>query len=462
MTDANAHNYPDIFGYITEAERHNVGDVQVALATRPRTVKAGRQFEVIMLIQNTVDSPVDVTVSLQLPNKDHDGKKGRFLTGKERLVVGVEPAEVGYVTLPMSTMPDTAVGTDYMIGMDVSARTLEKGERIRSVAGGATFDPSSVPPEKAEHIDDIKKLRFSTQKRGFLRGNTLETPISVMQGKIGQRPDMTPGWNSLWTLEDQDDLNLLLDKYGTLIRQRLLPRLVPEKLFEPLAKKTFVGFKRSGYPLTKPETICATRLLLVVLQYATGKNDGSAFGGSYDVMSYLRNRDRDRAKLEKRSFIAGDDAPVPELPRWLKAYLQLLTKDERMAAVPHKVIPELLYNELVLDALVYAFRIVEQASGENIGTEDEMENYAHLILDKLGTPGEMDFSHAYLPWIMGGILVADEVVIGEENLTDVMKDIRFMLEERKDEEDEANEPVFEMATTVLEQTLKKYGFLNNR
>lgn len=456
---AETHSYPDVFGYITDAERITVGVVQVALATRPRAVKAGREFEVILLIQNTADCPVDVSVKLQLPQKDQEGKKGRFITNKERLVVGVAPAEVGYVTLPMSILPDTAIGTDYMIGMSVSAKALEKGERVRPSAGGLPFRPETVTEESREEIEGLRKLRFSTRKRGLLRSLTLETPVDVIQGKLGKTSDLEPGWTSLWTLEVQQDDMLLLDKFGQLMRQKVLPGLDKEKLFEPLVKKTYFRFKKGGYQLTKPETFTIVRLLLTILQYGAG-HTGSVTAGKYDVNGVLRTRARDRQQMEKRRLI-DEEMPVPELPHWAHGYLRLIARDERVARVPTKVIPELLYDDLLRDALEYSFRIVERDSGENLGTEDEMDSFADLIMNKLDE-GSLDFSHTYLPLIMGGVIVTDQALLSEERLGDVMKSIRFIVDEREDERDEDNSPVFDMANDIMQITLKKYGYLDNR
>ena len=46
-------NYPDILGYATGGQRISINGLQVALATAPRIVKAGRGFQVIFLAQNT-------------------------------------------------------------------------------------------------------------------------------------------------------------------------------------------------------------------------------------------------------------------------------------------------------------------------------------------------------------------------------------------------------------------------
>ena len=67
MPDSSALNYPDILGFITGGPRLNAGVVQIALATRPRVVRAGRPFEAILLIQNACDANAVSYTHLTLP-----------------------------------------------------------------------------------------------------------------------------------------------------------------------------------------------------------------------------------------------------------------------------------------------------------------------------------------------------------------------------------------------------------
>ena len=79
-------NYPDILGAITGGLRCNINVVQLALAVRPRVVRAGRPFEAILLVQNASDVNVDVTATLHLPDKDAAKQKNQFTSHHVRLV----------------------------------------------------------------------------------------------------------------------------------------------------------------------------------------------------------------------------------------------------------------------------------------------------------------------------------------------------------------------------------------
>src|SRR5215468_1697322 len=97
-------NYPDVLGFLTGGQRASFGAAQVALAVRPRLIRAGRPFEVILLVQNASDGAIDVTMTLHLPNIDARRQHDRFLTKTQKLVVTVKGAEVGYVVLPVTTL----------------------------------------------------------------------------------------------------------------------------------------------------------------------------------------------------------------------------------------------------------------------------------------------------------------------------------------------------------------------
>lgn len=451
MAEKQSTNYPDVFGYITDVARHTVGVTQVALALRPGVVRAGRPFEVIVLIQNAADIPVDVRVALQIPEKDAAGQKGKFLTGVEQLVVGVEPAEVGFVTLPMSTLPDTAVSNAYSIGLDVSAKPLGKPNRVRNADGGGEFNPAALVADKQQMVEELKGLSFSTQKRGFLRGNALEVNLSLLAGKVGTPLKLTPGWTSLWTLENQNDIELLLDKYRETMRTSVVPKLRRRAVYEPLYDKTKERFEKAGYPLQAIEASAVTRLLSLILEFANASKTSKSGleAGIYNIEPRL---------AEKRLMI---DETQP-LPNWTMALLRAASRDERVLTVPIRAIPHFAYDELLLDAMMYAFKEIERATGHDLGTGEEMSAYADMVVKKLGTKGEMDFSHAYLPLVIGGILMYDQMLMPDEKLADILEDIKYLLETREDERDDSTEMIFEMAQSIIEHSLKKYGALDNR
>ena len=134
MTDPKpAPNYPDILGYITDDQFLAIGVVQAALAVRPPVARVGRPFGAILLLQNMSDSSVDVTATLYLPPKDDAGQKGHFGTPKSVMEIKLLPAEVGYLVMPINTLPRTAPAQEYAIAVDVQVKGPSKPRFIRQV-----------------------------------------------------------------------------------------------------------------------------------------------------------------------------------------------------------------------------------------------------------------------------------------------------------------------------------------
>jgi hypothetical protein len=445
----NKRDYPDVFGFITDTPPHNVGAVQVAMALREPVARAGRPLEVIMLIQNTSDAPVDVAVRLRLPEKDASGKKGRFITSKERLVVGVEPAEVGYVMLPLSTLPDTAPGRDYSIAMEVNARQLDKGASTVRHACGKRFDPHSLPTERQQQLADLKALEFSTSRRGLLRGNTLEASLGILAGKVGSLVNLKPGWVSLWTLDDHDDVDWLLHKYREPMLKNVLPALRRDALYQPLLEKTAARYTAAGYPLRPIEAAFVTKLLTLIVEYADATN--------------TRQDERRAGHFHLRPLVdpehkSPDDRG--ELPRWVRALLRAVARDERVARVPVKAIPALAYDDLLHDGLMYAFAQVERAAGESLGSGEEMDAYAVEVVQSLKQKSTMNFSYVYMPLIIGSVQVYESLLVEREKPVDLLQELRKTIEERFDERTPDNKAIFSMALNTIDEELRKYGYLD--
>ena len=446
------HNYPDVLRYITDEPPYATGVVEVSLALRPRIVRAGRPFEAIVLLQNMSESAIDVKVALQIPDKDAQGKKDRFLAKNANLVVELGEAEVGYVKLPMTTLPDTAIGNEYSIGIDIStSKPSDKPVRVRDGDSENLLNPTTLPEDMQNEIAELKKLKFSAQKRRKLRGNTIEAQFSVLAGKVGSVLNLEPGWQSLWTLKDQNDEDLLISKFRNLIRDKTLPRLRRQLFYEPLRNTIEKRFEDAGYPLMNIEADAMARLLTLVIEYgnATRTNQVALEAGHLHIEPRLK---------EKRMAIEE----VHPLPRWASTFLRAVAQDERIAAVPERAIPAFCFDDLLYDAMKYSFQEIEKVTGENLGTEEETDAYIDLVVQKLSSKGKMDISYAYMPLLMGGIVAFDKILLKDERLADVLGQFNFLLDDRKGEKTEDNALVFAMTQQIMEQTLRQYGALDNR
>ncbi|MGQ9887334.1 MAG: hypothetical protein ACUVSX_02475 [Aggregatilineales bacterium] len=445
MPDQFSPNYPDILGYITGGDRCNIGVAQLALAVRPRVVRAGRAFEAVLLVQNAADVDVDVTAVLHVPEADARRQKRRFVSKKSRLVVGLRPAETGYVVLPVSCLPDTAVGDDYRLAVEVAVKPLQRPARIRSAEGGGSFEVESLRPEIRQQLDELRNLRFSNAKRFGLR-DVLEAPFSVMPGKVGQIVDFSAGWTSLWTMADLTDTRALLAHFGTLFLEQVLPHLQHAHAYALLLAATSARFAAAGYPLRALEAAYIAKALARVLDMAMPQDN---------VFDYMANSAYNVA-LTIRQLQAGESAE-PVLPRWAVHMLRAVSQNAQVAARPAAALAQAMYTDLLQDAVVYGFDVIKTATGKAMGSDKEIAQYAERMAAMLETNTGMDLAHAYMPLVLAGIVLYDRVVLPDEDVAEQLRAMGDVLDEREPERTAANNLVFALARQLINRSLQKYG-----
>jgi hypothetical protein len=417
---------------MTGGVRVPVNVVQVALGVRPAAVTAGNVAEVVLLVQNAADTRVDVSALLQLP-------KG--LAGQNaRLVAGLAAGEVGFMSLPVAAQPDAPPGT-YKLGVEVDAKPLAKAERLREASGGGRFHPGSVRTDKARQIEALKAIPYSTNKR--LARNILETSIEVTAG-AGVRPfEAEPGWQSLWTMADVPDERVLLKYYGDTLRTRVIPQLRREYTLKPLTEATQARFAGAGFRLRTAEAVLIAKVMALVLEYAAPKLHGFTplTAGIYDLTPF---------------FTGSGEALA--MPRWSRSMLRLVARDERTALHAVPVLTRVAYDDLLRDAIALSFQVVEAATGEDVGTEDEMQLYADRLIETLHNPSGMDFVHTYMPLVLGGIVINEQMKTEDVNFIHLLRELWTLIDERREETGESGAPVIEIAELLIERALQSYGF----
>jgi hypothetical protein len=440
-------NYPDILGLITGGDRLNIGAVQAALAVRPQPARAGRAFESVLLLQNASNLPVEVIVSLLLPDQDAKRQKGRFVTKTAKLSVTIAPAEVGYVSLPAACHPETTPGA-YKIGVELDVKTRGKTSRLRSPTGGGEVDPATLPEPTLNRIDALKKLTFVTAKR--LGRNIIDVPFEVTLGRPEPLPELKPGWVSVCKLTDFRDDRLLLHAYGEALQIQSLPSFKRTLVYKPLVETTAARFASAGFPLEASEASAIAKLMTIILEYASPKVTGHGYtnAGVFAITPLL---ERNPLTLERALM----------LPHWTRAMLKAIARDERVASHPVQAITRLVYDDLLRDGIEYAFELVETATGENLGSAEEMEQYADRLIEMLKSARSdsgLDFNRVYLPLLMGGVLINDQMLMEKEDPAELLKAASHTLEARLQSIPDADDTIVEMMGLLLERTGQKYGY----
>jgi hypothetical protein len=448
-------NYPDVLGAITDDLRQTIGVMQTALALRGTAtpdsaiVRAGRPFEVLLLLQNASTAVCDVIVTLRLPDVDAKRVKGRFAAKVARTAVIVHAGEVGVIALPCLTQPDTAPGDGYKLALEVEVKPQSKPERIRAESDGAAFDLARVSDAVRAQIESLRALAWNAGRGGA----RLDLTFGVLAGSSAPAPsaaDLKPGWISVCTLADLNDDRILLHAYGKQLQIEALPLLKRAPLLDSLTKTTAARFADAGLPLEDAEARIIAKLLTTIVEFANPKSTqhGYLAAGKYAITPLM-----ERNPLERSS---------PELlPHWCRALLRLIARDARAAPAAPNVVNRLIYDDLLRDGVEWGFQLVETATGEDIGDAAERAAYADVLIGALRAKTGVAFNQVYLPLVMGGILINDLLLMEREDPAELLKGVSHALEARVPTLEAHDAPIQELTDTLLERTAQKYGYKLN-
>lgn len=428
MSDPTTTQYPDILGYITGGPRAALGPVQAALTVRPVVARVGSSVEVLLLLQNTADAPVRINATLQPPPG--------CASSQPELSITLFPAEVGYITLPMTaseaTPAEQVVGVDVQIIPQAAYRVV----RVSDPAHADYYDffhASSVTP-----LRSLQSLEFSATTCPANNATRLEAPFFVVDAVTTARPaEVSAGWTSLWTLDDLSGDRAQIQRYGEVILERFLPVLTEERLLDPLRRITEERIKLAGYNIQPVEVDYIARLQVAVLSLAVMPAGDQP--SLYHVGYSLR-----QAAHTASTLIA--------LPNWCRGLLELLETDAHTAEQPIYTLTTLLYDDLLRDAMALGFDRIRSFTGAALGSEDDEHVYGEHVLNILSrADSQPTFTDIYLPLVLGGIIVDRQAALSQRAQQQRLSEIDARVQQRWMERTAENEPIFAMITDTISQ-----------
>jgi hypothetical protein len=415
-------NYPDILGLLSGGPFLNLDMIQCAMTVRPAQTPAGRLCDIVVVMQNAADIDVDVTVTLDLPDRDLAGGKGRFSARTSRLLVGLRPAEVGVMTLPILVSPTAQPGPGYVARLHLDIKRIgKKPQRVRTLAGGGEFDLSTLSKEAQQQLAALRGLPYSSESGG--KKHQLQAAFEVLPPALASLTalkEQKANWVSLWTMQDYLDDRVILEKTWS-IAQTATIHLKRDIVFMPLLRATQDRFKACQYPLLPPEAICVTKLLTHV--------------------------------LETEVPMPGPQTPLSTLPRWFMRMARLLFQEPALASQHEALATRLVYDELLHDAIIQGFSMVSMVSGEQFGSSEETERYAEALVETLREQQPVDLARVYLPLVMAGLIGVGRVTMPREQVRDTVFMLSKALERRRAEKTPENAFIFDITGQLVDRAL---------
>lgn len=433
--------YPDVLGTITNGQRLTLDPLQIAAAIHPDAISAGKSFEVIIVLQNTVEADVDAVVRPILPEKDLGGQAGRFTTKIVKPIrIGLRPGEVGYASLPTLVAHQTTPGKGYTVQIEIQVETKQRElVRVRNENGGTTYRPT----KPNAHVDALRQLTYSVEAMlakaaGVRLGGSsaskalLSVHFEVLPAAISALPtELKPEYVTLWSAADyvetppelavaftddvfKDETAVALSDSNRTQPANLngvLSQLTPDQVFFPLLKLTQTYFEHAHYRLWAGEAVMVAKLLARVLEnHDTG--------------------------------------------RWIDTLTHMLAQQPEIAISPDvESVLDRVYPDLIHDAAIQGFQTLTQSTGEDFGTHDEMVEYADGLVALLTGSGDpLDIIHAYLPLALAGLEANAHIVMSGEKPAQTVDLFASATQKRAAEENDNNQFIFEMARKLIGRT----------
>lgn len=445
-------NYPDILGYITQDQRLNIGVIEAALAVRPTRIQAGSTFEVILLLQNTSDVRVEVAAEAKVPARDAARKQDRFVPYATRFSATLLPAEVGYMTLPVTTRSDIAPHDNYRIGMELNVKPQAKPQRIRESNEAVNLNYYFFLNESTiVQVARLKALDFSCNRAGLINTVIESTFAIVPATEPIERVNLQPKWERLWSVTDNTDTRFLLEQHHDVLEDKIIPLLERVYLYDPIFQATTRRFSGRGYTLTPNEIHYITKLLVNILEMAR-KPPPVQHYADQDIYYVSRVLEGGWRK---------DGLPLP-LPAWCRGLLSRVASDQRILDDPVKSLSTLLYDDLIRDGIRHGFELVHNVIGQELGNRVHTQKYADRFAELLRTREEpLTFEDIYLPLILGGIIVDAEVPLTFEQPLTRLHEIRDHVQ-RNHRPRGAVDPekvlIYSVVRKVCDWALQKHGY----
>ena len=250
---------PDILGMLSERRAIVNRVLHCAVGTHPDQVAVGQPFEILILLQNACDQPLNVNLQLLLPHKDKEGNRVSFFSPRVKFNQPLESLEVGLLLLPVIVQPPTPEDASYPVLVDFAIEMPADAKVIRPPIRDYPTNFLCVSPYR---LMVLREIEFSARER---KEGELAATVSVVSGRVPLAQDTTPSkYESLWTVEELEKENEAAEKQlpdARTFANRISRFLVMEPLLELIARR----FDTADMPLFPGETLMITKLMTYVL-----------------------------------------------------------------------------------------------------------------------------------------------------------------------------------------------------
>lgn len=379
--------FPDVLGVIAGSSRIHMDALQMAVGVFPRQVYLNQPVEIVIILQNMVDQPMEIRIALQIPAKDGSGKPVSIGIPKRSMNFSLKAAEAGVLRIPIVPLPPTQPIDDLPIQVAIRQRVQRPGKVIRPAAGGAPPSALAVSPFKLHVLRDVE---FTTHTYAQ-SPESVRVHFNIAPKKLPNPPaELKPTYETLWTMEQLNQERVLARSKVDDARM-VASGMSSSQLFTPLLHAIDEAYATRGLPLHPGEAKAIAKMLTYTLADAASQEQV--------------------IKLEDM--------------RWFQTLCQVLAFDPAIAEWDVGTIAaRYLFEAAMFDSVLLAFSLIRPLVRVNLGDKTERVNYADKLIGWLAGQGEPDLTYIYLPLVLGGVAVNSVVLLRDEDPWQTLDEVR--------------------------------------
>jgi hypothetical protein len=406
--------YPDVMNDLTDARlRFESGSVQYLAEFGPGPVAAGDVAQLVLTLQNTVDAPLHVRTLISLPRprgKLRHVTEAPFEIRETTVRLTLQDGEVGQLILPVRIDSGVPPGK-YVFGVRVESEARPGAARARPSSHKNQLEGLRIRYPQGLGITQIASWGYEAAKRQ-------EQDVSLEVSEGTDQPshaDIAPQFTSVWMPQHWDVVAAAWREVNER-RLHILPELTADRILVSMFRESPRWFAESGVQVHIAEALLVAKILTFTVTHLLSKVTW-----------------QDCLLVPILAYAQANDQPTGDV-------LWLFTR--------------LGYTHVLELAIALSFTLVEDTVGRQAWSAAEQRAARDYIVESLnaGTPLPAEF--LYLPLILGGLVVAREIVSKGE---DVMQTIGLLREARAERADEFADPEWRDLDGIFGELVAKQG-----
>ncbi len=366
--------YPDVLGAITGGGRIVSENLQYAVGLSPTQAFVNQPLEVIIPLQNMVDKPLQVKVSLRMPSRDKKGNPVVMEAGKSSVTITMSPGEVGLLRMPFTVNPPTSSNKGYPVQVSVRHKSDNTALKVRPPDGGPPPSVLSISPFRLQVMKDID---FVTKIMGSQESVTVSFDLAAKRLPPPDLSTLQPKYETLWASEQMKEEEKLARARINEARQIALGLGNPTSYWA-LLEQVDERFAARDMPLHPGEAAAIAKMMAYTVDEAP--------------------------ELETQISV--------ESTRWFRTLCQVLAHNEDIHDLPRgELLAHHVFDAILFDTIGMGFHVLQPKVKEKLGSAEERLNYANRMMTWFAGYGDPDLTYIYLPLVLGGIVISRLVTL---------------------------------------------------